>query len=49
VVEQHNEAVTIGVSGVPAVMMVGNDVPMMGAMSYDTYRTWVERRLGGEI
>ena len=49
VVEQHNEAVTIGVSGVPAVMMVGNDVPMTGAMSYDTYRKWVARRLEGEI
>ena len=49
VVEQHNEAVTIGVSGVPAVMMVGKDVPMMGAMSYDTYRKWVARRLEGEI
>lgn len=30
VVTQHNEAVEIGMSGVPAVMMVGNDVPMMG-------------------
>ena len=49
VVAQHNEAVGIGVSGVPAVMMVGNDVPMVGAMSYDTYRKWVERRLQGEI
>ena len=49
VVAQHNEAVEIGVSGVPAVMMVGNDVPMMGAMSYDTYRQWVERRLQGDI
>ena len=49
VVTQHNEAVEIGVSGVPAVMMVGNDVPMMGAMSYDTYRKWVERRLQGDI
>ena len=36
-------------SGVPAVMMVGNDVPMMGAMSYDTYQKWVARRLEGEI
>jgi len=49
VVAQHNEAVQLGVSGVPAVMMVGNDVPMVGAMSYDTYRKWVERRLQGEI
>jgi hypothetical protein len=30
-------------------MMVGNDVPMMGAMSYETYRKWVERRLQGDI
>ena len=49
VAEQHNDAVRHEVTGVPAVMMVGNDVPIMGAQPYETYRRWVERRLQGEI
>jgi len=46
---QHDDAVQCGVTGVPAVMMVGNDTPILGAMPYETYRRWVERRLQGEI
>jgi predicted DsbA family dithiol-disulfide isomerase len=49
VVEQHNDAVRRDVSGVPAVMMEGVDVPMVGALPYETYRRWVDRRLRGEI
>jgi predicted DsbA family dithiol-disulfide isomerase len=49
VVDQHNDAVRRDVSGVPAVMMDGLDVPMMGALPYETYRRWAERRLAGEI
>jgi predicted DsbA family dithiol-disulfide isomerase len=45
VVDQHNEAVRCEVSGVPAVMMAGNDVPMVGALPYESYRRWVERSL----
>jgi predicted DsbA family dithiol-disulfide isomerase len=48
VVEQHNDAVRREVTGVPAVMMVGNDTPIVGAMPYETYRRWVERGLRGE-
>ena len=48
VVEQHNDAVRREITGVPAVMMVGNDVPMLGALSYETYRRWVERGLREE-
>ena len=40
-----NEAVSLGVTGVPAVRMVGNDVPMLGALPYESYRRWVERAL----
>ena len=49
VVDQHNDAVRREVTGVPTVMMVGNDVPIVGAMPYETYRRWVTRRLAGEI
>jgi predicted DsbA family dithiol-disulfide isomerase len=47
VVDQHNEAVRREVNGVPAALMVGNDVPVMGAMPYETYRRWVLRGLDG--
>jgi predicted DsbA family dithiol-disulfide isomerase len=49
VVAQHNAAVRADVTGVPAVMMEGNDVPILGAMPYETYRRWVQRRLDGAI
>ena len=45
VVREHNEAVSLGVTGVPAVRMVDNDVPMLGALPYESYRRWVERAL----
>ena len=45
VVREHNEAVALGLSGVPAVRMAGNDVPLPGALPYDSYRRWVERAL----
>lgn len=49
VVAEHNDAVRRDVNGVPAVMLVGTDTPMSGALPYDSYRRWVERRLAQEI
>jgi predicted DsbA family dithiol-disulfide isomerase len=46
VLAEHQDALARGVTGVPAVMMVGNDVPMLGAMPYETYRRWIARALG---
>ncbi len=48
VVSQHNEAVTRGLNGVPAVMMAGNDVPLPGALPFESYRRWVARAIAGE-
>jgi predicted DsbA family dithiol-disulfide isomerase len=48
VVAEHREALEQGVTGVPAVMMIGNDVPTLGAMPYETYRRWIARALGRE-
>ena len=48
VLAEHHAALEAGVTGVPAVMMVGNDVPTLGAMPYETYRRWVARALAGE-
>jgi predicted DsbA family dithiol-disulfide isomerase len=48
VLDDHRDALARGVTGVPSVMMVGNDVPMLGAMPFETYRRWVARALGRE-
>lgn len=48
-IDQHNEAVRLGVNGVPAVLMAGNDVPITGALPLDAYRRWVRRALGGPV
>jgi predicted DsbA family dithiol-disulfide isomerase len=48
VLAEHRDALAHGVTGVPAVMMVGNDVPTLGAMPYETYRRWLARTLGRE-
>lgn len=45
VVREHNEAVSLGLGGVPAVQLVGNDVALPGALPYESYRRWVERAL----
>jgi predicted DsbA family dithiol-disulfide isomerase len=42
---EHNEAIQLGVSGVPAVRMVGNDVAISGAQPLEVYRRWVRRTL----
>lgn len=45
VVDEHNAAVSLGLTGVPAVMLRGGDVPVMGALPSETYRRWIERAL----
>lgn len=49
VLAEHRDALEQGVNGVPALMLVGNDVPAVGAMPYETYRRWIARALAGEI
>jgi len=46
--EEHNAAVEMGVSGVPAVRMVGNDVAITGAQPLEIYRRWVRRALDAQ-
>jgi predicted DsbA family dithiol-disulfide isomerase len=45
VIADHRDALAHGVNGVPAVMMVGNDVPVVGAMPFESYRRWIARAL----
>ena len=44
-IDQHNEAIRLGVNGVPAVLLAGNDVPITGALPLESYRRWIERAL----
>jgi predicted DsbA family dithiol-disulfide isomerase len=46
IIEEHRDALVHGVNGVPAIMMVGNDVPVVGAMPLASYRRWIARALG---
>ncbi len=45
VIADHREALAHGANGVPAIMMVGNDVPVVGAMPFESYRRWIARAL----
>ena len=45
VLAEHRAALERGVTGVPALMLAGNDVPTLGAMPYETYRRWIARAL----
>ena len=47
--EQHNEAVSLGITGVPAVRVAGTDAFVLGAQPLATYRRWVERLRGGVL
>ena len=45
VIEQHNEAIELGVGGVPAVRAADSDVAVTGAHPIETYRRWVSKLL----
>lgn len=47
VLAQHNEAVELGITGVPAVRPEGETAFVTGALPYETYRRWVDRLLEG--
>jgi predicted DsbA family dithiol-disulfide isomerase len=44
-IEDHNEAVELGMTGVPAVRVAGSDAFLMGAQPLAVYRRWVARLL----
>jgi predicted DsbA family dithiol-disulfide isomerase len=43
--DEHREAVESGVTGVPAIRLVGNDAIITGAHPRALYRRWIERTL----
>ena len=45
VLDEHNEAREVGVTGVPAVRLAGNDAIIVGAHPVELYRRWIERSI----
>ncbi|MCP4038378.1 MAG: hypothetical protein GY733_15670 [bacterium] len=45
VIEEHRTALEHGVTGVPAIMLEGNDVAITGAHPRALYRRWIDRTL----
>lgn len=45
VLEEHREALKVGVNGVPAIMLVGTDVAITGAHPRTLYRRWIDRTI----
>jgi predicted DsbA family dithiol-disulfide isomerase len=43
VLADHEEALALGATGVPAVRLVGNDAVIVGAHPVELYRRWIER------
>jgi predicted DsbA family dithiol-disulfide isomerase len=47
VLQEHQEALERGITGVPTVSIEGNEAFVTGAQPLELYRRWVERRLAG--
>ncbi|HEY8156264.1 MAG TPA: DsbA family protein [Myxococcota bacterium] len=45
VLAEHDEALDLGVGGVPAVRLAGADVAITGAQPIETYRRWIRKNL----
>lgn len=48
VLAEHNEAVELGITGVPAVRVADTDAVVVGAQPLETYRRWVRRLLAAD-
>jgi len=45
ILQEHNEAIECGVTGVPAVRMEGREGVVIGAQPLDLYRRWIRRSM----
>ena len=43
--EEHNQAIELGVGGVPAVQMAGSDTAITGAHPAELYRRWIHKQM----
>ncbi len=46
---EHNEAASLGITGVPAVRVAGTDAFVTGAQPLETYRRWIGRLRAGVL
>jgi predicted DsbA family dithiol-disulfide isomerase len=46
---EHDEAVSLGITGVPAVRVAGTDAFVLGAQPLAVYRRWLERLRAGVL
>jgi hypothetical protein len=46
---EHNEAVSLGITGVPALRVAGTDAFVTGAQPLATLRRWTERLRAGVL
>ena len=49
IVAEHNEALEVSITGVPAVRVAGHDAFVMGAQPMDVYRRWIGRLREGVL
>lgn len=49
VLAEHEEALELGITGVPSVRMDGREGFLMGAQPIELYERWVRRALGGRL
>jgi len=47
VMDEHKTALDADITGVPTVMIEGQDVPLTGALPLETYEKWITRMLAG--
>jgi len=45
VMDEHNQAIELGVGGVPAMQMDGDDAAITGAHPAELYRRWIAKRI----
>ncbi len=43
--EEHNQAIELGVGGVPAMQIEGSDTAITGAHPAELYRRWIAKQL----
>lgn len=47
--DQHNEALELGITGVPSVRVKGTNAFVSGAQPLETYRRWIDRLMQGVL
>ena len=45
ILDEHNEAIEMGATGVPAVRLADSEIAIVGAQPTAIYRRWIERTL----